>query len=61
MNLRIWAGLVRVLPLRWRRWGAYAGSLGVIALDVVALCAVVVPYYIIADSLQTRNEWLDQS
>jgi hypothetical protein len=43
--LLLCAGLATILPRRWLRWEAYAGLVGMIVLEVVALCTVIVPYY----------------
>jgi hypothetical protein len=43
--LLLCAGLATTLPRRWLRWEAYAGLVGMIALEVVAMCTVIVPYY----------------
>jgi len=37
-------GLANLLPRRWRGMAAYAGLLGLVALETIALWAVIVPY-----------------
>ncbi len=38
-------GLAEIVPRRWLREAAWAGLLGMITLDVVALWTVILPYY----------------
>ncbi len=38
-------GLAEIVPRRWVREAAYAGLLGMLALDAIALWIVILPYY----------------
>jgi hypothetical protein len=37
--------LANLVPRRWRGMAAYAGLLGLVAVETVALWTVIVPFY----------------
>jgi hypothetical protein len=38
-------GLAEIVPRRWKRWAAFAGLLGMVLLDTLAILTVIVPFY----------------